>query len=150
MEHYLQNEIDKNKLGIKLDIDEKDLDLDTLSHDSEIIFKNRDLINNNNELIKAAKEHCDIEEFVDIIKDINIKLEDVILELKEYSKFLKVREQMKKDGEKQNCFNTNIDMSKVVDLSEITLIKKKRKEPTNNDQDIKKPEEDNNKVKKNE
>ena len=141
MEHYLQNEIDKIKLGIKLDIDEKDLDLDTLSHDSKIIFKNRDLINNNNELIKAAKEHCDIEEFIDIIKDINIKLEDVILELKEYSNFLKVKEQMKKDGEKQNCFDTNIDMSKVIELSKVALIKKKRTEPANDKNDIVKPEQ---------
>ena len=82
MEHYLQNKIDKIKLGIKLNIDDKDLDLDSLSHDSEIIFRNRELINNNNELTKASKEHCDIEEFIDIIKDINIKLEDDILELK--------------------------------------------------------------------
>jgi hypothetical protein len=141
MEHYLQNELDKIKLGIKLDIDEKDLDLDTLSHDSEIIFKNRDLINNNNELIKAGKEHCDIEEFVDIIKDINIKLEDVILELKEYNNFLKVKEQMKKDGKKQNCFDTNIYMSKVLELSKVALIKKKRTEPANDKNDIIKPEE---------
>ena len=141
MEHYLQNELDKINLGIKLDIDEKDLDLDTLSHDSEIIFKNRDLINNNNEIIKATKEHCEIEEFVDIIKDINIKLEDVILELKEYNNFLKVKEQMKKDGEKQNCFDTNIDMSKVIELSKVALIKKKRTEPANDKNDIIKPEE---------
>ena len=55
---------------------------------------------------------------------------------------------MKKDEEKQNCFDTNIDMSKVVDLKSVTLIKKKRKEPANNDDDIKKPEEGNNKEKK--
>ena len=55
---------------------------------------------------------------------------------------------MKKDEQKQNCFDTNIDMSKVMELSKITLIKKKRKEPTNNEDDIKKPEEDKNKVKK--
>ena len=141
MEHYLQNEIDKIKLGIKLNIDEKDLDLDSLSHDSEIIFRNRELIDNNNELSKAAKEHCDIEEFIDIIKDINTKLEDVILELKEYSNFLKIKEQMKKDGEKQNCFDTNIDMSKVMELSKVALIKKKRTEPANSKNDIVKPEE---------
>ena len=151
MEHYLQMEIDKQNLKLKLDIDEKDLDLDSLSYDSEKIFKNKDLIMKNDELIKASKENCNIEEFVDIIKDINIKLEDVVLELKEYNVFLKTKEQMKKDEEKQNCFNTNIDMSKVVDLSKVTLIKKKRKEPFNDKEDIKKPDEDiNPKEKKNE
>ena len=150
MEYYLQKEIDAAKLNIKLDIDENDLTLDKLSFESEKVTKNKDIISTNVELINNAKDNPNIEEFVEIIKDINIKIEDVVLELKEYDTFLKTKEQMKKDEEKQNCFNTNIDMSKVVDLSEITLIKKKRKEPTNNDEDIKKPEEDNNKVKKNE
>ena len=148
MEYYLQKEIDAAKLNIKLDIDENDLTLDKLSFESEKVTKNKDIISTNVELINSAKDNPNIEEFVEIIKDINIKIEDVVLELKEYDTFLKTKEQMKKDEEKQNCFNTNIDMSKVVDLSEITLIKKKRKEPTNNDEDIKKPEEDNNKVKK--
>ena len=49
---------------------------------------------------------------------------------------------MKKDGEKQNCFDTNIDMSKVVDLSTVTLIKKKRKEPFSGKDEIIKPEDD--------
>ena len=141
MEHYLQMEIDKIKLNIQLEIDEKDLDLESLPYDSEKIFKNKDVINSNKQLINEAKDNSALEEFIDIIKDINIKLEDVVLELKEYDVFLKTKEQMKKEGEKQNCFNTNIDMSKVVDLSKITLIKKKRKEPTNGKDDIQKPEE---------
>ena len=94
-------------MNIKLDIDEKDLDLDTLSYESEKIFKNKDLILKNGDLIKKYPE---IEEFVDIINDINIKLEEVIFELKEYNLFLKTKEPMKKDGEKQNCFDTNNDM----------------------------------------
>ena len=148
MEHYLQKEIEKANLKIKLDIDENDLDLDKLPFDSEKVTKNKELISSNVELIMTAKDNPNIEEFVDIIKDINIKIEDVVLELKEYDTFLKTKEQMKKDEQKQNCFDTNIDMSKVMELSKITLIKKKRKEPTNNEDDIKKPEEDKNKVKK--
>ena len=148
MEYYLQKEIDKANLNIKLDIDENDLNLDSLSFDDKRVFQNKELIENNPDLIKASKDNCDLEEFIAIIKDINIKIEDVVLELKEYDTFLKTKEQMKKDGEKQNCFDTNIDMSKVMDLSKITLIKKKRKEPTNNDDDIKKPEEDSNKKQK--
>ena len=144
MEYYLQKEIEKANLNIKLDIDENDLDLNSLTYDNEKVFKNKELIENNIELNKAAKDNFDLEEFIAIIKDIHIKIEDVVAELKEYDTFLKTKEQMKKDGEKQNCFDTNIDMSKVMDLSKITLIKKKRKEPTNNDEDIKKPEEDDN------
>ena len=148
MEYYLQKEIEKANLSIKLYLDEKDLDLTVLPYDSDKVFKNKELIESNTELINAAKTNFSIQDFVDIIKDINTKIEDVVLELKEYSTFLKAKEQMKKEGEKQNTFNTNIDMSKVVDLKSVTLIKKKRKEPANNDDDIKKPEEGNNKEKK--
>ena len=144
----MQNAIDKSKLKIKLDIDEKDLDLDTLSYDSDKIFKNKDIISNNSELLKEAKDLPDIEEFIDIIND--IKLEVVILELKEYNLFIKAKEPMKKDGEKQKCFDTNIDMNKVVDLSKDTLRKKKRVEPSNDKVDIKKPEEISKKEKKEE
>ena len=45
-------------------------------------------------------------------------------------------------------FNTNIDMSKVIDLSKVTLIKKKRKEPFGEHDDIKKPEDIETKEKK--
>ena len=148
MEYYLQKEIEKANLSIKLYLDENDLDLTVLPYDSDKVFKNKELIESNTELINAAKTNFSIQEFVDIIKDINTKIEDVVLELKEYSTFLKAKEQMKKEGEKQNTFNTNIDMSKVVDLSSITLIKKKRKEPSNSDEDIKKPEDINTKEKK--
>ena len=148
MEYYLQKEIEKANLSIKLYLDENDLDLTVLPYDSDKVFKNKELIESNTELINAVKTNFSIQDFVDIIKDINTKIEDVVLELKEYSTFLKAKEQMKKEGEKQNTFNTNIDMSKVVDLSSITLIKKKRKEPSNSDEDIKKPEDINTKEKK--
>ena len=81
MEYYLQKEIEKANLKIKLDIDENDLDLDKLPFDSEKVTKNKDLISTNVELIMTVKDNPNIEEFVDIIKDINIKIEDVVLEL---------------------------------------------------------------------
>ena len=140
MEYHLQMELDKTNLPIKFNIDEKELDLETLSYDNKIIFKNKELIKGE-DIKKACKDNCNIEEFVDIINDIDIKLEDVILELKEYKNYLKAKEEMKKEGEKQDCFNKNIDMNKVTDLSKITLIKKKRTEPINSSDDIKKPEE---------
>ena len=104
MEYYLQKEIEKANLSIKLYLDENDLDLTVLPYDSDKVFKNKELIESNTELINAAKTNFSIQDFVDIIKDINTKIEDVVLELKEYSTFLKAKEQMKKEGEKQNTF----------------------------------------------
>lgn len=135
MEYHLQKEIIKSNLDIKLYIDEKDLDLTILSHNSDKIYKNKDIIENNKDLINAMKENKNIEEFVDIIKDMNNKIENVILELKEYESFIKSRKQKEKEGEKNNEKNEVEDL--IINMNKIKLINMKRKEPSNNDDDIK-------------
>lgn len=135
MEYHLQKEIIKSNLDIKLYIDEKDLGLTMLSHNSDKIYKNKDIIENNKDLINAMKENKNIEEFVDIIKDMNNKIENVILELKEYESFIKSRKQKEKDGEKNNEKNEVEEL--IINMNKIKLINMKRKEPSNNDDDIK-------------
>ena len=74
-----------------------------------------------------AKNNPDIEEFVEIIKDINIKIEDAVEQLKEYDLVLKTKAEMQKTKENENKFNNNIDSSNVLDItSYIKVIKKKR------------------------
>ena len=135
MEYHLQKEIIKSNLDINLYIDEKDLDLKILSHNSDKIYKNKDIIENNKDLINAMKENKNIEEFVDIIKDMNNKIENVILELKEYESFIKSRKQKEKEGEKNNEKNEVEEL--IINMNKIKLINMKRKEPSNNDDDIK-------------
>ena len=148
MEHYLQKEIDNIKLNIKIDIDEKDLDLDYISYDNAKIFKNKEIIGNK-ELMDASESNNIIKEFLDIIQNINNKLEDVILELKEYDIYLKGRKQIIKDKENQNTLinnnATNIEMEKGKTIR-IKLMKKKR-DASNYIDDIKVPEDFNSKEK---
>ena len=149
MEYYLQKEIDNIKLNIKIDIDEKDLDLDYISYDNAKIFKNKEIIGNK-ELMDASESNNILKEFLDIIQNINNKLEDVILEFKQYDIYLKGRKQIIKDKESQNSlFNnnaTNIKMEKGKTIK-INLIKKKRKDTFNYKDDIKVPEDFNSKEK---
>ena len=148
MEHYLQKEIDNIKLNIKIDIDEKDLDLDYISYDNAKIFKNKEIIGNK-ELMDASESNNIIKEFLDIIQNINNKLEDVILELKEYDIYLKGRKQIIKDKENQNTLinnnATNIEMERGKTIR-IKLMKKKR-DASNYKDDIKVPEDFNSKEK---
>lgn len=146
IEYYLQKEIDKIHLNIKIDFDEKDLDLDYISYDNEKIFKNKELIENK-ELIYTSKSNINIKEFVDIIKDINNKLEDVILELEQYDVYLKGKKQIIKDKENQNCLNNKNEMNKNEEITKVALITKKRKDTFNCKYDIKVPEEYNSKEK---
>ena len=146
MEYYLQKEIDQIKLNIKIDIDEKDLDLDSVSYDNEKIFKNKEIIENE-ELINASKTHSSIKEFIDIIKDINNKLEDVILELKQYDVYLKGKKHIIKDKENLNSLNNNNELNKIDEMTKISLITKKRKDIFNYKDDIKATEDFNSKEK---
>ena len=140
MEYHLQNEITKLNLDIKLSIDENDLDLKKIFYNDEKIFKNKNIIETNKELIKAKEEHCNIHELIDIIDDVNDKINNVVEELKEYDNFVKRRKSKEKSDE------NNIDENNVEDLitnmNNIRLINIKRTEPSNSDKDIKIVEED--------
>ena len=148
MEYHFQIELNKSNVNIKLIIDEDELDLKTLSYDNKIIYKNKELINND-EIIKAAKENENIEEFVDIIKNLDIKLENVILELKEHDKFMRSKEEKKKDTERQNKINANQNIlhNKNTIITNISIMKGKRIEAFNDKDDVKQIEDNDTKEK---
>ena len=146
MEYHLQNEINKLNLDIKLSIDENDLDLEKINYNDEKIFINNNIIETNKELNEAKEENCQLNELVDIIDDVNTKINNVILELKEYDNFIIKRKSKEKNDENKININENENGKKVDDLisnmNNIRLINIKRSEPSNNDDDIKIIEED--------
>ena len=149
MEHYLQKEIDKIKLNIKIDIDEKDLDLDYISYDNANIFKNKEIIGNK-ELIEASESNAPIKELLDIIQNVNNKIEDVISELKQYDIYLKGKNQVINDKENKNTLinnNSTIKKREKGKTIKIELIKKKRDVPFGCKDDLKVPEDFNSKEK---
>ena len=147
MEYHLQKEITNAKLKIKLDIDEKDLELNNISYKSDKIFKNKKIIETNIELNKEMETNLNIKEFVDIIKNTDNHIKNVISELKEYINHQKNKEQNEKGendngniikDENEDLFNDNIEKKKNIFM----FVNYKRNEPSNNDEDIKKIEED--------
>ena len=149
MEHYLQKEIDKIKLNIKIDIDEKDIDLDYISYDNANIFKNKEIFGNK-ELIEASESNAPIKELLDIIQNVNNKIEDVISELKQYDIYLKGKNQIINDKENQiTLINNNSTIKKMEKgkTIKIELIKKKRDVPFGCKDDLKVPEDFNSKEK---
>ena len=140
--------INKLNLDIKLSIDENDLDLEKINYNDEKIFINNNTIETNKELNEAKEENCQLNELVDIIDDVNNKINNVILELKEYDNFIIKRKSKEKNDENKININENGNGNgnKVDDLisnmNNIRLINIKRSEPSNNDDDIKIIEED--------
>ena len=147
MEYYLQREITKNNLNVKLIIEENDLELQLISYNNEKINQNKKIIENNIELNEAMKNNLVIKEFVDIIKDINGKIQNVVLEVEEYNIFRKRREQKRKDEKNDRNNEDNLDLeleykNNEIHMNKISLINIKRSEPSNNDEDFLKMEQD--------
>ena len=130
MEYHLQKELDKQNISIKFDIDENELNINSLSYDNKIIFKNKILIGNE-KIIKAS---------IDLINNIDIKIEDVILELKEYDKYIKEKEESKSKEKPEKVLYCD-KINKNEELSKICIISRKRIETFNDKDDIKMPED---------
>ena len=139
MEYHLQKELDKQNISIKFDIDENELNINSLSYDNKIIFKNKILIGNE-KIIKASENNNIIKEFIDLINNIDIKIEDVILELKEYDKYIKEKEESKSQEKPEKVLYCD-KINKNEELSKICIISRKRIETFNDKDDIKMPED---------
>ena len=139
MEYHLQKELDKQNISIKFDIDENELNINSLSYDNKIIFKNKILIGNE-KIIKASENNDIIKEFIDLINNIDIKIEDVILELKEYDKYIKEKEESKSKEKPEKVLYCD-KINKNEELSKICIISRKRIETFNDKDDIKMPED---------
>ena len=98
--------------------------------------------------MEASESNDNIKEFLDIIQNLNNKIEDVILELKQYDIYLKGRKQTTNDKENQNTLINNNQMMEKDKMIKITSITKKRKnEPFGFEDDVRIPEDYNSKEK---
>ena len=128
MEFHLKNEIEKlnNKNNLNIFFDEKILSKDDVKIDDEIIFKNKNVIESE-EMKDLCKNNDDVAEYVAIINDLTPKIEDVILELKEYDTYLKEKNKMKIESEKVNKFE-DVDLNKIQEISPSILKRKKKRD----------------------
>ena len=124
MEYHLKLALENSNSNLKIEINDNDLELNEIKTDDKRIYLNRNIIESE-EMNKEAKNNSKIDEFQGIIKDIYPKIEDVILEINEFAQYTKEKEKMLNGGN-DNKFNTNYDSSKVIDISQTSLIKKKR------------------------
>ena len=130
MEYHLKLALENSNSNLKIEINDNDLELNEIKTDDKRIYLNRNIIESE-EMNKEAKNNSKVDEFQGIIKDIYPKIEDVILEINEFEQYTKEKEKMLNNGS-ENKFNTNYDSSKVIDITQSSLIKKKRpreKEP---------------------
>ena len=137
MEFHLKNEIEKLNKNLNIFFDEKILSKEDVKIDDEIIFKNRKIIESD-EMKELCKNNDKIDELIAIINDLTPKIEDVILELKEYDLYLKEKKKMKIESEKVNKFE-DVDLNKIEEISPSILKRKKKR-----DENIENSNENNN------
>jgi hypothetical protein len=118
LEYHLKNELATNNhpMADKITINESDLDLEAINPDKVVFFK---------EVLEACTEciNEDIAELVDLLGVIYVKVEDMIIDIKQFAKYA---EEAKQEEVKLQ-FDQEFDKTKAIDVT--NLIKKRtRKE----------------------
>ena len=119
--------------GLNVD-DDCDCELSEIDVCDERIYVNRKVI----EGISNDTLNDEGRELKEIISDIYFKIEDVILEIKEYDKFIEEKNKMKEKNNNsvfgmKDCFTVNYDIKKVLDISASALVRKKKKRKCDDD-----------------
>ena len=137
LEYHLSLNVNGSVSGLNVN-DDCDCELSEIDVCDEKIYVNRKVIEgiSNDTLNDEGKE------LKEIISDIYFKIEDVILEIKEYDKFIEEKNKMKEKNNNNNsvfgmkdCFTVNYDIKKVLDISASALVRKKKKRKCDDDND---------------
>jgi len=131
MEYHLKQELKKHnfsKTSDKIKVFEEDLDLESIPTDHKNLNANIEVMNSDeihNELVVKIE---DLLELVGIILELNQKIEDVIIDIKDFEKYSKEKEELKQEAK----FTEDYDKSKVVEVNN-TLIRKRPRKDENTD-----------------
>ena len=136
LEYHLCLNVNGSVSGLNVD-DDCGCALSEIDVCDEKIYVNRKVI----ESISNDTLNDEGKELKEIISDIYFKIEDVILEIKEYDKFIEEKNKMKEKNDNNNvfemkdCFTVNYDIKKVLDISASALVRKKKKRKCDDDDD---------------
>ena len=134
LEYHLSLNVNGSVSGLNVN-DDCDCAVSEIDVCDERIYVNRKVIEgiSNDTLNDEGKE------LKEIISDIYFKIEDVILEIKEYDKFIEEKNKMKEKNNNnsvfgmKDCFTVNYDIKKVLDISASALVRKKKKRKCDDD-----------------
>ena len=132
MEYHLKHELIKinlNSIADKIVIKEDDLDSEEIKIFN--LFTNRNVIEKipiNDENLNKNEE---IEELYAIISELNMKIEDVLIDIQDYEKYMREKNGMQQN---QNHFTTDYDKSKLLDVTNLGIVKKRSRQEEKPDQ----------------
>lgn len=131
MEHHLTKELDlagKNSIAAQIIYSQEDLELNDIAVDYENLLINKKVIDTI-EQDQVLMQNDEIADLTGIISELHQKIEDVVIDIKEFEKFVKEKQELAK----ANDFTNDYDKSKVVDISSTSIIKKRPRSDENKD-----------------
>ncbi len=131
MEYHLQQELIKinfNKLADLIIISDSDMELETIKITDPCLKLNREIMNHPDLINDQMMKNEEIEELTSIIQELNIKIDDVIIDITAFENYTKEKEKL---SQEENKFQENYDKTKVEDVQR--LVKKRQRKDENHD-----------------
>ena len=126
MEYHLNELVKKEKISSEIIIDEKALEIESIDRKDKRLLLNQKIVQSE-EFKEKFKDKEDIENIIEVLNELYMKIEDVMEEDKVFEEWVtEKKKKMIESSKKEDKFSNDYDMSKVIDISSSLVVRAKR------------------------
>ena len=126
MEYHLNELVKKEKISSEIIIDEKALEIESIDRKDKRLLLNQKIVQSE-EFKEKFKDKEDIENIIEVLNELYMKIEDVMEEDKVFEEWVtEKKKKMIESSQKEDKFSNDYDMSKVIDISSSLVVRAKR------------------------
>ena len=126
MEYHLNELVKKEKISSEIIIDEKALEIESIDRKDKRLLLNQKIVQSE-EFKEKFKDKEDIENIIEVLNELYMKIEDVMEEDKVFEEWVtEKKKKMIEISKKEDKFSNDYDMSKVIDISSSLVVRAKR------------------------
>ena len=126
IEYHLNELVKKEKISSEIIIDEKALEIESIDRKDKRLLLNQKIVQSE-EFKEKFKDKEDIENIIEVLNELYMKIEDVMEEDKVFEEWVtEKKKKMIESSKKEDKFSNDYDMSKVIDISSSLVVRAKR------------------------
>ena len=126
MEYHLNELVKKEKISSEIIIDEKALEIESIDRKDKRLLLNQKIVQSE-EFKEKFKDKEDIENIIEVLNELYMKIEDVMEEDKVFEEWVtEKKKKMIESSKNEDKFSNDYDMSKVIDISSSLVVRAKR------------------------
>ena len=126
MEYHLNELVKKEKISSEIIIDEKALEIESIDRKDKRLLLNQKIVQSE-EFKEKFKDKEDIENIIEVLNELYMKIEDVMEEDKVFEEWVtEKKKKMIESSKNKDKFSNDYDMSKVIDISSSLVVRAKR------------------------